>query len=653
MAVVKMKKAYLVAHQSLKEKLVETLQEKGLLHIVNLKENLAKTKLAPLVKEFTPELDHLELLLSEIQFVLDIIEEFEERKKGLIEGLIKKKVKVSRLDFDTVENRIDFRSVYERCEALDIRFRQLENQIGNFNTLILNLRPWQKVKIPLSQIRETDYTVLVLGKLPNQNLALLQEEWEKEFPISMLELVGKDAQSAYVFLIYLREKQEDANQLIQKYGYAPATFTELRGTPQQEIARLEEEILNLQKEKEEVKSKIREIGVLKPELLTLYDFAENKFGKMAIVKNFARTDQAFMLEGWVQGDREKELDRRLSELSSEIELTTFEPAPDEQPPVVLKNKKVIEPFEVLTKLYGLPDYRELDPTPLMAPFFFLFFGLCIGDFGYGLVLAIASWLAAKKLEVSEGGRKFFHLLAYGGVSSMIVGILTGGYFGISIEKLPTFLQKLVLMNPLEEAFTFLVVAIALGVIHVCLGIIVEMVDNIRQGAVADAIYDQVTTLSLLLSLIAYAITRNSILGWLSLVSTGAVVVCHGRSSRSLIGRFGLGLYKLYGMSSFIGDFLSYARLMALGLATVLIGWVINILGAMVLGIPFLGVFLMLVVLLFGHTFNLVINLLSAFVHPLRLQYVEFFKQFYSDGGGKFTPFKLETKHLIIKSEGKR
>ncbi len=653
MAVTRMKKAYLVAHQSLKEELIEVLQEEGLLHIENLKENLAETELASLASEFTPQLDNLELLLSEIQFVLDIIEEFKETKKGIVEGLLKKRIAINRLDFDTVEDRIDFRSVYQRCEELDIKFRQLEHRFVNLNTLITNLQPWQSFKIPLSQINETDYMVFAIGKLPYANLLSLQDEWEREFPVSIFELISKDAQSAYLFLIFLKEQKEEVNQVLQKHGYVPVNFGELNGIPQQEIMELKKEVVHIQKEKEKVIEKIREIGSLEPELLTLHDFVENKFKKAAVVKNFVHTDQTFMLEAWVQADREVELSKQLSELSSEVELTALDPEPDEEPPVILKNSNIVQPFEVLTRLYGLPDYREMDPTPLMAPFFFLFFGLCIGDFGYGVVLALISWLATKKLQLGEGGRKFFYLLAYGGISSMIVGIFTGGYFGIEAEKLPAFLQALIILNPLKEAFTFLIVTVALGVIHVCFGIIVEFIDRTRQGAFKDALYDQGTTLFLLIFLIAYAVARISIFGWLALASAAAVVLFHGRGSKSIIGRLGLGLYKLYGMSSFIGDFLSYARLMALGLATVLIGWVVNMMGSKLLGVPFLGPLLMIVILLGGHFINLVINLLSAFVHPLRLQYVEFFKQFYSDGGGKFVPFMIETKHLIIKREGEQ
>lgn len=657
MAVVTMRKVFLVAHQSLKETLLNMLQERGLLEVSNLKENLAETEISPLIREFEPQVNHLELLLSEIQFVIDLIDDFSEKKKGMLASLLKERVRITRLKFDTVEDRIDFRDVYKRCEELDVRFTQLNHKLSSLGTLKASLISWEALKIPLSKIAETEYTVFTIGKIPYRSLPALQEELTVKYPAAIVDEISRDARTANLLLIFLREEQKEISSLLQRYGFNPTAFVGLTGTPGEEIHKIEQELPKIEEEKKEITKQIREIGGLKPELLTLYDLTENRLKRATVEGNFAHTEQAFMLEGWVELGREEELRRSLSEISPEIELTIIDPAPEENPPIVLRNKKLVQPFEALTALYGLPDYRELDPTPFIAPFFALFFGIAIGDFGYGLVLALASLWAARKLDVGEGAKRFFKILTYGGITSMLVGIVTGGYFGIPMENLPSFLKALIIIDPLKDAFIFLVAAVVLGFIHVCLGVVIKMMNNIRNGNLADGLYDQGTTLALLITVTAYGITQNSVLGWLSIASAISLIWLHGRSARNVITRFFSGLYSLYGMSGFIGDFLSYARLMALGLATVLIGLVINLLVGMILGglrldfyLP-LRVLFALPILVIGHSFNLIINLLGAFVHPLRLQYVEFFKQFYDDGGRKFIPFAIETKHLVITRDG--
>jgi len=303
--------------------------------------------------------------------------------------------------------------------------------------------------------------------------------------------------------------------------------------------------------------------------------------------------------------------------------------------------------------------------------------------------------------------------------------------------LPSFLKGLILIDPINDAQAFLMLSIALGIIHVCFGVALQMVNNIKNQRIKDFVCDQIPTFLFLPAVLLWlgcwlgekisktppptlgylypkatwalgfgilvviflrgryfsnccSLWREicqgikdeklgkalrgfwgvvfsifflvSICGWIltllsshgssniffKLIGFAILVGLFSKSSRSVLVRFASGLYSLYGMSGFIGDFLSYARLMALGLATILIGWVINMLGKMLLGIPFLGIILMVVILIVGHIFNLVINLLGAFVHPLRLQYVEFFKYFYSDGGREFEPFRLQTRHLMLK-----
>ncbi|MDI6822477.1 MAG: V-type ATP synthase subunit I [Actinomycetota bacterium] len=737
MAVVKMKKVYLVAHSSLRQVLVDTLNEQGLLHIMNLREEIAETDWEPLLVDYQPDLGHLELLLSKVQFVLDFLADFEERKGGFLFGLIKEKVKVAWTSFNEIEDKIEFNDIYEECENFDNQLAHIRNEISQLKALKEDLLPWLSLTLNLSDLGETAQTVILIGQVPTPEFPDLQGELEENVVESELTLVSQDFRDSNFLLIFLKRHSDQVYGILQKHGFRQVFLPALKKTPRKKIESIEKECSALEREKEAIVKKIRDLLYLKPDLLVLYDFLENKRRKAEIQANFANTREAFMIEGWVEAEHLPEFQEKINQISEEIEVTFTDPIEGEQPPIVLKNKPIFRPFEVLTRLYGLPDYNEVDPTPYLAPFFFLFFGICLGDVGYGLMLALACWWVSKKLEVSENVKRFFHLLAYGGIASMIVGVLTGSYFCIDVASLPSFLKGLILIDPVNDAQVFLLLSIALGIIHVCFGVILQAVNNLRNQRIKDVVFDQIPTFLFLPAVLLWLacwlgekmtktsspVFKNlypkamwgvgfgillviflqgryfsnccslwremcegikgeklgkalrsfwgivfsifflvSICGWvltllsgrdsssifLKLIGFAILVGLFSKSSRSALVRFASGLYSLYGMTGFIGDFLSYARLMALGLATILIGWVINMLGRMLLGIPFLGIILMVLLLAVGHIFNLVINLLGAFVHPLRLQYVEFFKYFYSDGGRKFEPFKLQTKHLVLK-----
>lgn len=734
-----MKKVYLIAHGSLRSQILDTLQKQGLLHISDLREKVGEETTAPELKieeslaEYESDLRETELVLDKIKFVLDFISEFEEKKKGFLAGLIKEKVKVSLEEFAGIQKKLDFETLYHQASDLDVELTHIKNRTNQLSLTRQSLEPWRELPISLSEVGETAKTVVAIGAIPTENFSNLKTELFEEVKESIIEPISQDFQNANFLIIFHKDCFEEAYRILYEYGFHPVSFPNLKGTPKEEIRHLDEEISELEKKREQIVNEIKKLLYLKPDLVVLNEFLKNKLEKIRIQERFAETKQVFMLEGWVPEEKEKDFKKSVEAISNEIDLSVVSPSEGEKPPVVLKNKSVFQPFEILTKLYGLPDYNELDPTPFMAPFFIFFFGICLGDFGYGLVLALASWWLGKTLEVGETTKRFFRLFIYGGISSMIVGVFTGSYFAIPVEALPGFLKALVIMDPMKDVQTFLVASIAFGVVHVCFGVCLAAANNIRNSKIMDAVFDQLSTLIFLGSTLTWLVCwlliiitptppaaiaklyplavkalgystllllvfqgrilmsyisvfsgmisnfkqgklfealRNQGLAFLALVGVILWVIKQGsaggstiiwivaallivglivsKSTRSVLIGLGKGLFALYGMSSFIGDFLSYIRLMALGLSSVLIGGVVNTLGMILLGIPYLGVILMVVVLCGMHIFNLVINLLGAFVHSLRLQYVEFFKYFYSGGGQKFEPLAIQTKYLIFK-----
>ena len=420
-----------------------------------------------------------------------------------------------------------------------------------------------------------------------------------------------------------------------------------------------EEADGLREKIEELKAQAAELAREHQTVLVVLDEGAEALAKKVAEERFGTTQETFLVEGWIRGRDEEAVRARLTEIAPEVDISSRDPEKGEDVPIDLNNRGAVNAFEFVTTLYGRPGYWERDPTPLLAPFFIVFFGLCVSDGGYGVTLAAVSFFLMTKMRPG-GGRQLMKLLMMGGISTAVVGAVTGGWFGIDPSVMPGWLQSVIVMNPLQEPMKMLNVVFILGLVQIMAGLIIKMVADIKEGRWIDGILDQllwIFFLALLVPLGYSFILGGSVpdgvmatAGKGALVAAALVVLTGARKNPKPIMKVLGGVLKLYDVVGYFGDVLSYARLLALGLATGAIAMAINGVAEMAGGIPIVGPIAVVLVLVGGHLFNLAVNCLGAFVHSARLQYLEFFSKFFTGGGSAFQPFRVEKRYSMTRRE---
>lgn len=736
MAVAKMKKVYIIAHRHDEAAIVGDLQEAGLIEVGEIETDDSISKGAD-EELFAARAEQLGLELTKIQFVLDFLKKGMPSKTGFISSLVKERFVIDGSRFHSIDKKLDFEELYRRCLDIDGGLTEIARERTHETGQRAELAQWSGLGVRFEDLKPTRFTGISVGRCKRNDLERLEEHLAGAGEESEIAFEGGAGVAASLVILYFKPHKAAIERALSAGGFEFVDLTGWKATPEEESAAVDVRLTELKEEESRLRGDISELVAYREDVMILHDWLKSRRLRYETQSRFGQTTSTFLLQGWVDAANAAGVGERLGRLEAVADFTFSDPEPDDIVPIVLRNNRWIRPFEVLTRLYGVPDYHELDPTPTMGVFFFVFFGIALGDFGYGLVLALFCLWLGRKLLLTEMGRLWLDVFILGGVSSMLFGVLTGSYFGIDTKLLPHALRSLMVIDPLSQAFIFLVITWVIGVIHIMTGLALEFIDAWRNRDYAGAVYDNLSLIAVVIAGVA------SLAGWMATtvfaskapiyktisavgvqalgisalvyvlfsggffsgylqvgarllglakpeegqekktgdilagivllaavlalfvntgpvpmvpIAVGLLVLGLARSSatRRALGELGAGLYNLYGMSALIGDILSYSRLMALGLATFLIGFVINTLAGLVAGISVaglpIGILLALLIAIPLHIVNLVINLLGAFVHPLRLQFVEYFSKFYEDGGTAFRPFGFETENLIIRKE---
>ncbi len=668
MAIAKFKKLQLVAHNTVRETLLEELQQIGGVHIVDWREGDLEEEQAALESSVaTPQTEAApmaEAALSKIEYCLKFIKPFEP-SLGFMEKLAQGKPQVNLTQLKTLEAEFDLNQVYRQCQELEHQVHELHQHTQQFQTQLVDFHPWLGLDVPLDELQETATTYLYPLQVAQEHDGDFSQRLRECLSEQMvLHEVSREGDYHYLLLIILKEDKPLLESCLVDFEVEQVKLPPQPYSPQQIIQRAQEGLAQTEQELQRLQEQSAKLLCFKENLEKLYDYYHNRKKQQEVHTSLFNTSKTLLLEGWVCESKVDKLKQRLENKFQEIAINLREPGEDETPPVQLLNRGVINPFEAITRLYGLPHSKELDPTPLLAPFFFIFFGLCLTDAGYGILLILGSFWCLRKLSLGEGPRQMVRLFVLAGLATVLAGAATGGWFGNIIDLLPpafaplqVLKNKMMIFDPIKDPMTFMVLSLVLGYIQICFGIAVKMYDNIRHRAWADALLVQVPWLMLLLGIGVYCLEIAKIGGDLVLIrkalvysGVGALLILSPYKERNPLKRLGMGLLELYNIVAYMSDVLSYSRLLALGLATGVIGMVVNKIALLTTGVPVVGYLLMVIIMVGGHLFNLAINALGAFVHTSRLQFVEFFPKFFEGGGKAFAPFCWEEKYSIYQAE---
>lgn len=559
-------------------------------------------------------------------------------------GMFRKRQGVSRAAFFSAESEENARTAAETINKDTRRLGEIESERTKNEALRATLAPWLTVDAPLGG---ADGALAVFFGAAGLNVTddALKALADSLDGLLTWQQASSDRSLRYLLVMCHGSVKERALSALRDLGFSTVSFRGMTGTAKENDKALAENLAALEKERQEIEQRIAGLGGKRETLLEASDRAAIALRREEAKSRLVGTDKVFLLEGWLPADRCAEIEKTLKPFTCAIE--TREPTEDEYPqvPVQLKNNKLTRPLNMVTEMYSLPAYGTLDPNPLMAPFFILFYGIMMADMGYGLLMMIASVIISKKYRPKGTSGELFSLLGLCGISTFIMGALTGGFFGdfltqlVAIVSPGTVFALPKLFDPLDDLTMILIGSMALGMVQIVTGMAISLIEKCKRKKFLDAFFEEITWWLVFLGIALAVLKKGTAVLYVgcALVLLGPIV--QGKGWGKLTGVFG-SLYNH--VTGYFGDILSYTRLMALMLAGSVIAQVFNMLAAM----PG-NVIAFIIISMLGNAMNFGLNLLGCYVHDLRLQCLEFFNKFYVDGGKPFRPMTLDTEYVDL------
>ena len=662
----RMRKIRIVTLEKYVAPTVDALHESGLIQISDISESIQQDpELAELVApaKATPYTGKLSSLLMKTNGISELLGDSLSEGHGLKDTLmsfispdVPVQKEVEALDTeafiekaeDTLAQVESKTSVIEgKLAALDAETSELKSNKSLANRL-------SNFDMDLALLKDSKYTSTTVGRINAESTSEIKNELSNltdELEVFTVPMADDDGE--IITVVTLKEFSDDVYSTLRKFDFEKIEVGNVEGTPQHIISSADSRLLTIESERESVKKELRAVAEQwDDDILALKEQLENEKEKNEILSSFVQTNDAYVLEAWVPvKDTEKveQLVEKSSDGHCAFETIEVEGTDDENVPVLQQNGWYAKPFEYLVDMYSPVRYNAMDPTIFVAITFPFFFGFCLTDAVYGLVVSAIGVVLLKGLgKVKESMHSFGWILIWSGLWAVILGLITNGFIGDFPERIAGF--RLPTVFAPVEAFvhpdTILIIAIAVGLIYTNIGFILGAINNLRYGNKKEAIGSQICWFVFEAGIILLALGfMMPAIGMIGMALGGVLIL-------ATIGMlvWANGAYGVMDIFGYMGDVLSYARLLALCLATGGIAMTVNILAEMLNNmIPFAGIVLAIFVFIFGHIANFAFQVLGAFINALRLNYVEFFSQFFMEGKGKFEAFKAKRTFTKLKN----
>ena len=649
MAIVKMNKFTLLTFESKKQKLLREIQGLSNVEFINLQDDEFLEKYEELKSLAKDDIDleysKYEENLSKAKFALEFLKKYVPKKSGL-KSLQEEKLTLTLDELDEKVKASKWEESYNKAKEKEAELANLDSNITKLQAEIDTLIPWQDLDVAFSEIKDLKNTSYFLGTIAKSYEDTLLEELSNAY----VEIISRSSNDINLLILSNKEDSENVSEVLRGVGFS-AFKTEHKDVPMKLILEFKHQIEELQSKKFFIEEEIASFEEDLKKLELAYDYFVSKVERVKVSTNFLKTKNICAIQGWIAQEDNEELKSICSNTLKNDYYIEFEDVKEDEiddVPIKLKNGELVSAFESVTGMYSYPKYNQIDPTPLLAPFYLIFFGMMVADVGYGLLVLIGAALALKFLKLDEGKKDFAKFFLYLSFPTIFFGAIYGSFFG-DIITLPTQI-----IDTNKDVMTIVILSLALGVIQIFFGLFIKVYSLIRIGKVKDALLDPGSWIITLLSIGGIAAVKflklPNILGNIfictAIIGAILIVIGGGREEKSTGAKIGQGLYSLYGITGYVGDLVSYTRLMALGLAGGSIAGALNLLIHTLPGVAAIVIGPILFVLF--HIFNLGLSLLGAYVHTARLQYVEYFGKFYEGGGRPFKAFKVSEKYIKIK-----
>ena len=670
MAVLTMKKINICAMKKDRKAILEKLQSMGAVEVSICGEEddvFKKTST-------TSERSKYEKRVQSTDEALEILSHYVPEKTSMLDSLKGKKDVGSDFYNDIVKNRHKYNMIVQSIKDKDKAISGYKANIARHELSIEGLKPWINMDIPINTegTKKTDVLIGSMGSgLTEDMIYEMVAERQPDDLTYLIHVVSTDKDETCIVAISMKEDTARLEEALRAEGFTRISYFSKR-TPEGKIEKYKRDIKEDEERIKDTEAELTKLAENREALKTLSDYYRIRAEKYQVLGNLLQSKNTFIVTGYIL---ERDEEKIIQELNDKFVLMVeTEDIPEKEPaPVKLSNPMPFAAAEGVLESYGLPARGEIDPTTPMSICYVFLFGLMLSDAAYGLIIFLACFILLKKFpKMSDGMHKSLTLFMYCGISTLIWGILFGGYFGDLITVVSsTFFHHEVTIKPLwfaplDDPMRLLIFSLLFGIIHLFAGLGIKGYMCLKKKDIVGFFADVCSWYLLLIGLIMmlmptslFASIAQTSFNFspalknfsyiITIVGALTIIIMSGRRKKNPFLRLALGLYDIYNITGWLSDVLSYSRLLALGLATGVIAQVVNQMGSMV-GDGVFGVIVFIIVFIIGHVFNLAINMLGAYVHTCRLQYVEFFGKFYEGGGVAFNPFKESTKYVDIEAE---